>query len=461
MSPLIIGAGPAGLTAALKLVERGVTPRIVEASAHVGGLARTTGEGDWRVDPGGHRFFTKSEEVLDLWKSLLPPDQWISVQRSSAMLVDGSFVRYPLVGRDLLTELGFRRGARGISSLLWARMLDGMRFDNYSESFREWGVREFGPYWYSMFFDNYVRKTWLADPDDITSDWANQRIRPINWRLRKEPDPADQDAFLYPRLGPGQLWDAAAARLAERGVVPSFNSRVVTAGFDGTSWTIGLHNGEVLTADAIFSTMPLRLLINALEPEPPQRIRAMAAALRHRSLITVSVALGTHLEMPFNWVYTPSKDLRVGRIQNYGRWSTQLHPENWNGTYLGFEYYVEPNGELWTASDDRMKSVVEKDLRVLGIDGSAIERVMVERMQYAYPIYDQARDKSVAQVRNYLTRQYPSLHPMGRNGMHHYDNQDHAMLSASKSVALYFGERVDPWQVNTERRYHEAGLLKR
>ena len=461
MSPLIIGAGPAGLTAALKLVERGVTPRIVEASAHVGGLARTAGEGDWRVDPGGHRFFTKSEEVLDLWKSLLPPDQWISVQRSSAMLVDGHLVQYPLLGRHLLTQMGLRRGTRGISSLLWARFLDGMRFENYSESFREWGVHEFGPYWYNMFFDNYVRKTWLADPDDITSDWANQRIRPINWRLRKEPDPADQDAFLYPRLGPGQLWDAAAARLAERGVVPSFNSRVVKVGFDGSAWTVGLHNGEVVTADAIFSTMPLRLLVNALESEPPQRIRAMAAALKHRSLITVSVALGTHLDMPFNWIYTPDKDLRVGRIQNYGRWSTQLHPDNWNGTYLGFEYYVEPNGELWTASDDRMKSVVEKDLRVLGIDSSKIERVMVERMQYAYPIYDQARDKSVAQVRDYLTRNYPSLHPMGRNGMHHYDNQDHAMLSASQSVALYFGERVDPWQVNTERRYHESGVLKR
>ena len=186
-----------------------------------------------------------------------------------------------------------------------------------------------------------------------------------------------------------------------------------------------------------------------------------AAALKHRSLITVAVALRTRLNLPFNWVYTPSSDLRVGRIQNYGRWSDQLSPEDWDGTYLGFEYFVQPNGELWSANDEAMKSVVEEDLRALGIDCSTVERITVGRSRYAYPIYDQARDRSVEQVRGYLTRHFPSLYPMGRNGMHHYDNQDHAMLSALQSVARYFGERVDPWQVNTDRHHHESGLLRR
>ena len=450
-NPLIIGAGPAGLTAALRLVERGVTPRIYEASGHVGG---------WRVDPGGHRFFTKSEEVMDLWRSLLPPDQWISVQRSSAMLVDGHFVPYPLVGRDLVTQLGVRRGLRGLSSLLWSRLMAGMRAEDGSVSFREWGEYEFGPYWYKLFFDGYIRKTWLADPNDITSDWANQRIRPINWRLRKEPDPADQDAFRYPRLGPGQLWEAGAAQLIASGVELRLNTRVVKAGFDGSRWTLGLGNGEIVTGDAVFSTMPLPLLVNALQPRVPRHIRQLAATLRHRSLITVAVALRHHLDIPFNWVYTPSNDLRVGRIQNYGRWSRRLIPGDWKGTYLGFEYYVEPGGELWTASDDSMKSVVEEDLRKLGLGGSDVERVMVDRAQFAYPIYDHARDRNVELVRRYLTSHYPSLHPMGRNGMHHYDNQDHAMLSAMQSVGVYFGESADPWQVNTDRRYHESGMLK-
>ena len=459
-NPLIIGAGPAGLTAALKLVEKGVTPRIFEASGHVGGLARTPSRGGWRVDGGGHRFFTKSEAVMDLWRSLLPADQWISVQRSSAMLVDGQCVRYPLIGRDLLTQLGARRGLRGLGSLLWSRFLGGMRFDDRADSFREWGEREFGPYWYRMFFEGYIRKTWLADPNDITSDWANQRIRPINWRLRKEPDPADQDAFRYPRLGPGQLWESAAAQLIASGVDLRLSTRVVEAGFDGSTWTLGLENGATVTGDAVFSTMPLPLLVNALRPRAPRHIRQLAATLRHRSLITVSVALGHQLDIPFNWLYTPSKEVRVGRIQNYGRWSRHLSPGDWKGTYLGLEYYVEPGGELWTASDDSVKSVVEEDLRTLGLGGPNVERVIVDRAQFAYPIYDHLRDRNVGLVRRYLTSHYPALHPMGRNGMHHYDNQDHAMLSAMQSVARYFGASVNPWQVNTDSGYHESGLLK-
>jgi UDP-galactopyranose mutase len=397
---------------------------------------------------------------MDLWRSLLPADQWISVQRSSAMLVDGNCVPYPLIGRDLLTQLGVRRGVRGLSSLLWSRFRGGMRIANGSDSFREWGEHEFGPYWYKMFFEGYVRKTWLAEPNDITSDWANQRISPINWRLRKEPDPADQDAFLYPRLGPAQLWDPAAAQLIASDVDLRLNTRVVEAGFDGNRWTLGLENGAVVTGDAVFSTMPLPLLVNALRPRVPRHVRQLAATLRHRSLITVSVALRDHLGIPFNWIYTPSEELRVGRIQNYGRWSRHLVPGDWKGTYLGFEYYVEPGGELWTASDDRMRSVVEEDLRKLGLGGSNVERVMVERAQFAYPIYDHARDRNVELVRRYLTSRYPSLHPMGRNGMHHYDNQDHAMLSAMHSVAVYFGASVDPWKVNTESSHHESGLRK-
>ncbi|WP_123025952.1 NAD(P)/FAD-dependent oxidoreductase [Mycolicibacterium stellerae] len=460
-NPLIIGAGPAGLTAALRLAKRGVTPRIFEASANVGGLARTPSNGDWRVDPGGHRFFTRNEEVLDLWKSLLPPDQWISVRRRSAMLVSDQYVRYPLVGRDLLTQMGFRRGMHGLGSLLCARAGRGMRPVDASASFREWGTNEFGRYWYTMFFDGYVRKTWLADPDDITSDWANQRIRPISWRVPPEHGSTDQDVFQYPVRGPGQLWEAAAAKLAHDGVVPALNSPVVKARLDGGTWTVELQSGQTVPGDAVFSSIPLRSLVGVLEPEPPKHIRAMAAALRHRSLITVAVALRKHYDIPYNWVYTPGKGLQVGRIQNYGLWSTGLSPAGWDGTYLGFEYFVGQDGELWSADDERLKSVVEQDLRALGIDSSAVERVMVVRSRFAYPISDPASERGVARIRDFLRRTYPSLHPMGRNGMHRYDNQDHAMLSAMYSVARYFGEDADPWQVNTDRRYHEAGLLRR
>ena len=458
-TPLIIGAGPAGLTAALALAKQGVTPRLFEMTGHVGGLARTPRKGDWRVDPGGHRFFTRSEAVQDLWRSLLPPEQWISVPRRSAMLVDGHHVPYPLVGSKLLTQMGPASALRGLSSLWWSRLANGPTPPADSASFHRWGTYHFGRYWYEMFFDGYVRKTWLVDPSELSSDWARQRIKPIAWQQRTRRT-GEQDVFQYPRLGPGQLWEAAAAALAETGVVPRMNSHVDTVSFDGTNWTIEFHNGETAVGDAVFSSMPLKQLVGALDPAPPRHIRASAAALLHRGLITVAVALRKRFDIPYNWVYTPGKDLRVGRIQNYGRWSSALAPEGWDGTYLGLEYFIGPGGELRPSSDEELSSLVEADLRVLGMDVADVEHVMIVRSEFAYPISDPVQARSVARVRTYLRRHHPSLYPIGRNGMHRYDNQDHAMLSAMRSVDGYLGEDVDPWQVNTDTRYHESGLVK-
>jgi len=458
-NPLIVGAGPAGLTAALILAKSGVTPRIFESTGSVGGLARTPTEGDWRIDPGGHRFFTRSEAVSDLWRSLLPADQWISVPRSSAMLVDNHLMRYPLVGRDLLTQMGWGRGIHGLGSMMWSRLRRPTPLEK-SANFREWGTLKFGRYWYDLFFDGYVRKTWVTDPAQLASDWANQRIRPIIWRRRREPHAMDQDVFQYPRHGPGQVWEAAAAALAQMNIVPSMNSPVVKIRTDGGTCTVELQNGETASGDALFSSMPLRLLVDALEPAPPKHIRAFAAALQHRSLITVAVALRERHDMPYNWVYTPGANFSAGRIQNYRRWSPDLAPKNWDGTFLGFEYFIGPDGELWNASDERLTSMVTEDLRTLGLSDSKVERIMVVRSQFAYPVHDLARDRNVARIRDYLRQQHPTVHPIGRNGMHHYDNQDHAMLSAVRSVARYFGECADPWQVNGAHLYHESGLLK-
>lgn len=458
--PIVIGAGPAGLTAGLQLVSRGVRPRIYEATGTVGGLAGTSRDGDWRVDSGGHRFFTRSAEVLELWNSLLPPEQWLTERRRSAMFVDDRYVQYPLVGRDLLTQLGIRRGARGLGSLAWARLRRWRSPLDPLASFREWGTREFGRYWYDLFFDGYVRKTWRTDPEGIASDWANQRIKPIDWRLRAS-DPGHDDEFRYPRLGPGQLWEAAAAALADAGFPPALNSRVVALRFDGGRWAAEMQDGEVASGDAVFSSMPLRLFVGALEPTAPKSIRAAAATLKHRGLITVAVALKTHVDVPYHWVYTPGSGFHAGRIQNYGLWSSALAPAEWLGTFLGLEYFVGADGELMAAADEHLYGVLGEDLRALGVDDDAVEHVMIVRSPFAYPIGDRLGNHAVGQIRDYLRREYPTLHPIGRNGMHHYDNQDHAMLTAMRSVARYFGEDVDPWQVNTDRRYHEAGLLRR
>lgn len=458
-SPLVIGAGPAGLTAALRLLERGVAPRIVEATENVGGLARTPVDGSWRIDPGGHRFFTKSEEVADLWGSLLPADQWISVPRRSAMLVDGHYVRYPLRGRDLLWQRGLGKGLHGLGSLMWARLRTGPRIVNGAVSFRRWGTYEFGRHWYQTFFDGYVRKTWLTDPDDIASDWANQRIKPIDWRVRRDEELTATDVFRYPKLGPGQLWEAAAEELRSRGVEPKLKARVVEAQYGANGWTVTLQNGETYLADGLFSSMPLHELIEALKPRPPEYIRAIAARLRHRGLITVAVALRERHDIPYHWVYTPNSAFRSGRIQNYSLWSPDLAPPGWPGSHLGFEYFVDGPTGTWGIDDEELVRIVRDDLRALGCGDCTVEHLMITRSQHAYPVHDSTRERNVQRIRNFLAAHYPSLHPIGRNGMHHYDNQDHAMLSALKSVDRYFGADVDPWQANTDEGYHESGLV--
>lgn len=459
-TPLIIGAGPAGLTAALKLIEGGAIPQIFEASANVGGLARTPADGDWRVDPGGHRFFTQNEAVSDLWRSVLPADEWTVVPRRSAMLVDGQFVRYPLRGRDLLLQSGIKSGLQGLGSLMWARVRTGSKVSNDLVNFRDWGTYQFGRRWYETYFDNYVRKTWLTEPTDIASDWANQRIKPINWRLHPDVGLDTVDVFRYPRRGPGQFWEAAADALRTAGAAPVLDAEVVKARLDDSGWTVTLRDGRTMTGDAVFSSMPLQNLIQALEPAPPSHIQGIAGRLRHRGLVTVAVALRTRYDIPFNWVYTPGPEFRCGRIQNYGRWSPGLAPAGWKGTHLGFEYFVDGVSGLWDAHDDDMVRIVAADLHAIGCGVSEIEHIMITHSQYAYPVHDAIRERSVQRIRDHLAVHYPSLHPMGRNGTHHYDNQDHAMLSAMQSVEKYFGSDIDPWQANTDRRYHESGLIR-
>lgn len=460
-NPLIIGAGPAGLTAALELTRRGVLPRLYEATAYVGGLARTPADGDWRIDPGGHRFFTQSEAVMDLWRSLLPDEEWISVARSSAMLVDGHYVRYPLVGRDLVTQLGVFSGVRGLTSLAWSRTRRALRFNDSQANFWGWGTDEFGRYWYTKFFDGYVRKTWLTEPTALSSDWALQRIKPIGWHRRDDTSVTGQDVFRYPRRGPGQLWEAAAAAAEAAGAVIALDTPVHSLRHDRRSWTAHLAGGDTVTGDAVFSSMPLGQLVATLDPQPPKHIRTMAASLRHRALITVAVALRKSYDIPYNWVYTPGPDFHAGRVQNYHRWSEGLTPDGWDGTFLGFEYFIGPGGALLDAPDEHLKALAAEDVRTLGLNPAAIEKVMIVRSRYAYPIHDPTRDRAIVRIRDYLREHYPSLHPMGRNGMHRYDNQDHAMLSAMHSVGRYCGEYVtDPWHVNTDLRYHESGVLR-
>ena len=446
--PLIIGAGPAGLTAAHALASNGLKATVFEGSFDIGGLARTATRDDWQVDPGGHRFMTENTQISEIWRSLLPPDEWLTVERSSAMFVDGHFVKYPLEARDLLRQLGGRRAARGIASYALGKVRHAVRPSD-DESFRTWGIRTFGEFWYSTFFDSYTRKTWRVDPRHITSDWARQRIQPITWAppvsLRNQP-------FLFPKHGPGQVWQSLAAQLTASGVDLRFGNSVTAVRKTGTGWQLELADGSHHEGDAVFSSMPLRSLVGCIDPEPPGHVAVAAKQLTYRDVVTVAVPVAAEHDFPYQWIYVPQDDVKVGRIQNYAQWSRWMVPLHWNGTCLGLEYYLKETERDQYDDEDFLRAARE-DLFRLGIPISESEPPFVVRSPYAYPIYDDLRKDAVTLISDWLSKEHPGLYSIGRNGMHQYFNQDHAMLSALTSAQHYLGCDVDPWSSNIAKRH--------
>ncbi|WP_422744703.1 FAD-dependent oxidoreductase [Mycobacterium sp. WMMD1722] len=441
--PLIVGAGPAGLTASLYLLGRQIPSTVFESSRCTGGLAQTAAKDGWLVDPGGHRFMTDDAEILEIWRSLVPPQEWLTVERSSAMYVDGHFVKYPLEAGDLLRELGGRRAVRGILSYGLGRLRHLLHTPG-DESFKAWGVRTFGEFWYCTFFDSYTRKTWRVDPTHITSDWARQRIQPIQWA-----SPAAQrgQPFSFPVHGPGQVWQSMADRLTTSGINLHYGSSVTEIRRRESVWELELHDGSIHTGDAIFSSMPLRTLVNAIHPIPPEEVLAASRQLAYRDVVTVAVPVGPESNFPYQWVYIPQNDVQVGRIQNFAQWSPHMMPADWNGTCLGLEYYV-PESERDHHDDEYFLRTAELDLSRLGIKTTERGAEFVVRSTYAYPIYDDRRADAVSVVSTWLKSVHPTLYSIGRNGMHRYYNQDHAMISAMASVRNYLGENVDPWSSN-------------
>ena len=445
--PLIVGAGPAGLSASLALVGNGVMSTVFEGGRCAGGLAGTAKSGRFLADPGGHRFMTDDPEVREIWQSLLGPDEWLTVDRSSAMFVEGHYVNYPLEARNLLRELGGRRAVQGIASYGLSKLRHVLHRGG-DETFEHWGIRTFGEFWYSTFFDSYTRKTWRVDPTHITSDWARQRIQPITWA---SPASLGGQPFSFPRYGPGQVWQSLAQRLTTSGVDLRFECTVVSIQESGTGWELELDDGSKHWGDAVFSSMPLRTLINCLQPTPPRDVIDAAKQLAYRDVVTVAVPVGPESNFPYQWVYIPQNDVQVGRIQNYGQWSRWLMPSQWNGTCLGLEYYVQ-EAERDTYDDDHFLRVARDDLQKLGIKPIDSDPAFVVRSRFAYPIYDDRRADAVAVIRKWLTAEQSGLFTIGRNGMHQYYNQDHAMISAMASVRKYLGSDIDPWASNDIKR---------
>jgi protoporphyrinogen oxidase len=459
----IIGAGPAGLTAAYLLSQAGHRVTVLEADTLVGGISRTAQYRGFRFDIGGHRFFTKIAPVQALWEEILG-DEFIWVPRLSRIHYDGTYFNYPLKATNALRGVGLINAVRIVTSYLRARLQPSLRED----TFEEWVTNRFGQRLYEIFFKTYTEKVWGIPCTEIRAEWAAQRIQGLSLEkallnavaLNKRSDAIKSliHQFRYPRLGPGQMWEACAERIRGMGNQVSLEHRV-TRVERAEGAVVAVHattpEGPVrIAADHVISTTDLRALVQALDPAPPAAVSTAAAGLRYRDFVTVAVIIDREHLFPDNWIYVHTPGVKVGRIQNFNNWSPAMVPVP-GQTCLGLEYFCFEGDGLWTMPDDDLLALARQELDVLGIVSPALVRDgTVIRQRKAYPVYDAAYREHLEVIRGALDV-IPNLHTVGRNGMHKYNNQDHSMLTAMMAVWNMQGAAHDVWAVNTDFEYHE------
>jgi protoporphyrinogen oxidase len=477
----IIGAGPAGLTSSYLLTKKGVSCTVIELDpVYVGGISRTANYKDFLFDIGGHRFFSKSKEVVDLWKEILPQD-FIERPRLSRIYYDGKYYSYPLKAFEALNNLGVVESGLCVLSFMYKQAFPNEKPD----TFHEWVANQFGERLFSIFFKTYTEKVWGMSCDEISADWAAQRIKGLDlWTamasaLRNSMKPKGFkdgtkahdgeviktliESFQYPRKGPGMMWDAAAAKTRAQGGVIHMGTALEQLSYDEAKklWTITARttDGETktFTANNVISSAPIRELVHSFAAKPV--CTAAADKLRYRDFLTVALVVEKPDLFPDNWIYIHEPSVKVGRIQNFRSWSPEMIPNN-TQSCLGLEYFCFEGDGLWASTDEELIALATKELAEIGLVTAAdVKDGCVVRQKKAYPVYDESYKANVEAVRSELAEKYPSLHLIGRNGMHKYNNQDHAMMTAMLTVEnIIAGEQVfDIWNVNEDAEYHEAG----
>ena len=466
-SIVIIGAGPAGLTAAYRLAANDISATVLEADSVVGGISRTVERDGWRFDIGGHRFFTKVASVEDLWHEILPNGDFLLRPRMSRIFYDGKFFDYPLRASNALRNLGPIEATRCVLSYLWARV----RPPKDQTTFEGWTASRFGWRLYRMFFKTYTEKVWGVDAREIQADWAAQRIKNLSLgkaivnSLRPRRNQKDVtsliEEFQYPKLGPGMMWERCAELVEKAGTTIAFDAPVVGVRHEGGRAVAVRHAGPAggpdveVPCDHVISSMPIPDLIRAMEPPVPVDVRAAADLVTHRDYLTVALVIPAGDGFPDNWIYVHDPTVRLGRIQNYGSWSPFMVKDGY--TCLGLEYFVFEGDDLWSMADDDLVALGTRELATLGlVRPEQVDAGYVVRVPKAYPTYDESYKDNVAVLRAWLAANTPNVHPVGRNGMHKYNNQDHSMVTAMLTVDnIVLGTDHDVWEVNVEDEYHE------
>jgi protoporphyrinogen oxidase len=463
---VVIGGGPAGLTAGYLLAKRGKPVIVLEASDQVGGLARTEVRDGYRFDLGGHRFFTKVKEVDDLWHEIMK-EEFLKRPRQSRIYWRRRFLEYPLQGMDVIRKLGPIELTRCLLSYLWAAIKPKGRED----TFEEWVSNRFGKRLYGHFFKSYSEKVWGVPATEIRAEWAAQRIKNLSFFSAAKSafvgNRGNQitsliNEFNYPRFGPGQMWEQMTEDIGAHGGEVRLNApvtRLRTDPKDGRVVEV-VAGGETLTPSYVISSLPLRTTVGITDPGAPLDVRDAARGLRYRDFLTVSLVIDGEDLFPDNWIYIHEPGVKVGRIQNFRSWSPWMVP-NSSDASIGMEYFCFEGDDVWNMADDDLVAMATQELQQLGLArAEKVKMGFVVRVHKAYPMYDAEYGERVDAIREWLD-QVPNLVQVGRNGLHRYNNSDHSMLTAMRAVDnILQGSKHDIWAVNAESVYHEEDVAE-
>jgi protoporphyrinogen oxidase len=455
----VLGGGPAGLTAGYLLARRGVPVIVLEAEDQVGGIAKTEVRDGYRFDLGGHRFFTKSREVDELWHEVMK-EEFLRRPRMSRIYWNGKFLTYPLEGMDVIRKLGPIELVRAGLSYLWAKM----KPKGEEENVEQWVQNRFGKRLYQHFFKTYTEKVWGVPTTELRAEWAAQRIKGLSFTsAAKAAFFGNKDnkikslinEFHYPRFGPGQMWETMADEIIANGGEVRLNTPVTKLEIRDGRIAALEAGGERIEPSSVISSLPLRATVGLSGAAAPGAVQAAAQGLRYRDFLTVALVIDGEDLFPDNWIYIHDPAVRVGRIQNFRSWSPWMVPDP-DKTCVGMEYFCFKGDDLWDMEDDGLVELATRELEQLGlVEPGRVERGFVTRVPKAYPMYDPDYGERVEAIRHWLGG-VGNLVQVGRNGLHRYNNSDHSMLTAIRAVEnICDGARHDIWAVNAESVYHE------
>lgn len=463
MSPerhIVVGAGPAGLTAAWHLAGEGRPVLVLERDPeYVGGLARTVEFKGHRFDIGPHRFYTKSGAILAMWREMLP-DGFTTVERLTRIYYEKRFYDYPIKIRETMGNLGFMRTLRFCTSYLRARMAPIKPV----ESFEDWVVNAFGRELYRTFFKTYSEKVWGMPCSQIDRDWAAQRIRGLSmlsavrnalFGSRGGKVKSLVERFLYPETGAGKLWTSVLEQvLAQGGGFAPGKDVVKLRHENGRMLSVECRDGERFEGSHFYLTLPLRDLVGALEPAPSEEILSAGRALGQRDFIVVALLVHEAGLFPDQWIYIHDENVKVARISNFENWRKDFRSPT---TRLACEYFSNRGDEFWNKGDGEILELAAGEVKAMGLvkEETVVEGFVV-RVPDAYPVYDRCYRKRRETIKTWMNAYFKNVYPAGRGGLHNYNSQDHAMMSAALSVKnMLDGAPFDVWSINTEQEYAE------